>query len=297
MKKSCALFLLLPMLLSAKVLVMTHVFNEAEFIHWQHATLAKFLKDDYEYIVFNDAPEGQAATDINTICSSLNIRCTRVPQSIHAPPYYLPRKRHFGGPSAECAETIQYMYNTRALKHNGIVVIIDADMFLTREFSVEKFLKDQEVAAQPQARQGKHSKIEYFLPNLMFFNMSKLKDKKSMNFNLGKIDGVRCDTAGHTSDYVKYHPKLKWIRTDLEYELTDQIPVDEQVRHYFLSHPKLHLIATSKHYECEFCVQFAFLHFRAGSNWSAKSPEWIQAKKKLLFDALSEILGIDLLRN
>ena len=40
---------------NAKVLLITHAYNQPEFIKWQDAALKKFLKDEYEYVVFNDA--------------------------------------------------------------------------------------------------------------------------------------------------------------------------------------------------------------------------------------------------
>ena len=53
----------------------------------QHKTLEKFLLDDYELVVFNDARDPKANSEIIEICTTLNLRCFRVPQEVHDRPY------------------------------------------------------------------------------------------------------------------------------------------------------------------------------------------------------------------
>ena len=40
--------------LHAKVLIYTYAYNRPDFIEIQHKTFQKFLKDDYEFVVFDD---------------------------------------------------------------------------------------------------------------------------------------------------------------------------------------------------------------------------------------------------
>ena len=61
--------------LDAKVLIMTLSYNKPEFIRWQHATFKKFLKDDYEFVVFNDAPNKKLSKKIEAACRKLKIEC------------------------------------------------------------------------------------------------------------------------------------------------------------------------------------------------------------------------------
>ena len=37
-----------------RVLMITHAYNEPEFIRMQAETFKKFMKDDYEFVVFNN---------------------------------------------------------------------------------------------------------------------------------------------------------------------------------------------------------------------------------------------------
>lgn len=279
--------------IEATVLILTHAFNKPEFIWWQEASLRKFLKDDYTFIIFNDAPNQDLYDKINQVCQELNITCIDVPQEIHDYKNpYLPAlmPRHpLGDPSAECAETIQYMLDTIGFKHPGITVILDSDMFPIREVSIEALLENYEVAAHPQYRQGKNEFINYFLPNLIFFNMETLQDKYSINFNLGIIDDVCVDTGGYTYFYIKEHPSLKWLRTNCVYTLHENSPKD--ILDYFQSHPKMYQLMTEKKYDFEFYADYTFIHFRAGSNWSHIDKNSYLNKLNCFFEGLSDILG------
>lgn len=208
--RTLLIFLLtLTHVVHAELLVMTHTYNQPELIYWQNATFKKFLKDDYQFVVFNDAPDAETSQETRALCDALEIQCIDVPQSIHnhlAP--YLPGSRNpFGDPSAECADTIQYMLDTLGFDHPGIVAVFDSDMFLIREISIEKEMQEYAIGGHPQYRQGSHERITYLLPNLVFLDMRKLPDKRSLNFNVGRIDGVNVDTGGYTYYYLQQHPK------------------------------------------------------------------------------------------
>lgn len=269
--------------ISAKVLIMTHCYNRPEFIPWQHGTFKKFLCDDYEFVVFNDASDLSIFQQTQAVCQQLDIRCIPVPQSIH-----------YGrnNPSVECGDTIQYMMNTMGFDHEGIVLLVDSDMFLIRKFNIEKFLKDYEIAAHPQSRDGVHGPVPYLLPNLMFFNMQTLKDKRTLNFDLGEIDGVRTDTAGFTYYYLMAHPALKWLKTNY-YPFLDENnpPVDSGIVATFKSTPSLWKMISFNKFDYEFYIDFTFLHFRAGSNWYKMEEGRWSEKRKLLEDALEGLIA------
>src|SRR5579872_6833786 len=105
---------------SNKVLIMTYVHSRPDFIELHHKTFKAFLKDDYEYVVFNDAPNSSMSLAMEQTCARLGIRCFRVPP--HHPSRETASSRHVDG--------IHFSLNTIGFNHNGIVAIIDADMFL-----------------------------------------------------------------------------------------------------------------------------------------------------------------------
>jgi len=286
------LLLLLPSLLSARVLVMTHCYNKPEYICYQQRTFQKFLKDDYEFVVFNDASSPAIAEQVQALCSSLQVRSIRVPQKIHKKPYYLPRQHGVGGASAECAETIQYMLDTVGFDHPDVVVLIDSDMFLVRPFSIRDCLGVNDVVAHPQVKKGPQGPIIHFLPNLLFFNMPQLVDKRALCFNLGRIDGVFTDSGGFTHYYISRHPALKWhkidcINTSIQ---EDGARLSPEVRAFLHHYPRLFQPSNWNRYGYEFYNDYSFLHFRAGSNWNQASPQAFQERKDFLLQALDEIL-------
>lgn len=279
--------------LEAKLLIMTHSYNRPEFIPWQHYGFQKFLKDDYRFVVFNDAPNQELQDEISKVCEDLYIRCIRVPQTIHKEPYYLPRQGGVAGASAECAETIQYMLDKMGFDHQDIVVVIDSDMFLIRPFSIREYLQENQLAANPQVRYGAHENIHYLLPNLMVFNMTNLPDKETLNFNLGIIDEIMVDTGGYTHFYLKAHPQLKWIANTLHPRPIDieKPDLNPEIRKHIQAHPKLCNLITKLPIDVEFYIDYAFFHFKAGSNWNQIGDQKMQEKTTMTYEVMDELIN------
>ncbi len=183
------------LIFSTTVLIITHSFNRPDFIEIQDKTFKKFLKDDYTFVVFNDAPQEEISDKIIKTCNRLNVPCIRIPQSIHDAPY-LERwpGEDYHHPVVRCANVVQFSLDTLGFDYDGIVMIIDSDMFLIKEFCVQEFLNGFDIAGVLQSRQH----IKYIWNGLVFFNMQTLPDKKTIDFNCGKIDGIGVDVGGHT---------------------------------------------------------------------------------------------------
>ena len=74
--------------IQSKVLIITHSYNRPDFIELQQKTFAKFLKDEYEFVVFNDAESNpDMFKKIEDTCKRCGIRCIKIPQAIHDKPY------------------------------------------------------------------------------------------------------------------------------------------------------------------------------------------------------------------
>lgn len=270
--------------IDAKMLIMTHCYNKPEFISWQARTFEKFLRDDYEFIVFNDTPNEELFNETEEICSSLNLQTVIVPQEIH-----LGREN----PSEACADTIQYMMNTVGFDYPGIVMLIDSDMFLIRDLNVEELLNNHDIAALAQVKDGKNGPVTYMLPNLIIFNMLTCPDRQTLNFDLGFIDEVNTDTAGFTHYYLKDHPELKWLKTNIHYQLTDKdLKLNPELIDTYARFPILWDIMINKRFDYEFYIDCAFLHFRAGSNWNKMEEGKLSAKSQLLSNCIEELLSL-----
>lgn len=103
------LFSFFPIFAHANVLVITHSYNRPDFIEIQHRTFQKFLRDDFQFVVFNDAASEEMKSKIEDVCARLGIRCICIPQEIHAAPY-LAREPNddYQNPAVRCANVVQY---------------------------------------------------------------------------------------------------------------------------------------------------------------------------------------------
>ena len=68
---------------SAKVRFLTFHYNHPEFIEIQYQTFQKFMMDDYELIVFNDAKDPKFEIAIRETCEKYGIPCIRFQQEWH----------------------------------------------------------------------------------------------------------------------------------------------------------------------------------------------------------------------
>jgi hypothetical protein len=186
----------------AKVLFITHAFNRPDFLDLQIKTFNALLEDEYELVVFNDAADSHMENQINTKCDELGLRHFRVPQHLHARPgRYSAGHRHMDG--------IQFAFDTIGYDYNGLVVLIDSDMFLVKRFSVEKYMHDIELAGHLHGRSGNGIEVRYIAPTLALMNMGLLPDKKTLSFEGGYIHSLACDVGAHTYYYMQKHPALK----------------------------------------------------------------------------------------
>ncbi len=216
-------FLLISGDIFTKVLILVPVYNHPEFIVLQHKTLAKFLKDDFEMVVFNDSRNENMRDQIKLACKNIGVSCIRIPQKIHTVPY-LPRP--VGGlwlpncPSARNCDVVQFALDKVGFKHNDIVVLFESDIFLIKEFSFREYLKGAELAGFNRAveypeciKEG----VQFFWIGLILLDMRTLPNKETFNVNCGLINGVEVDSGGFTHFYLKENPETKTNFFDKRY--------------------------------------------------------------------------------
>jgi hypothetical protein len=191
---------------AAPVLIITHAYLRPDFIEIQNKTFKKFLKDDYEFVVFNDARDPSLRSEIASLCKKLSLRCIEIPQAIHDRPY-LKRSAYEDRNHAcvRCANVVQYSLNELGFKYDGLVAIIDSDMFLIKDFSIAQYMADHDLAGVAQSRGNVH----YLWNGIVFFNMNTLVDKETIDFNCGQINGNPVDVGGYTYYYFQKHPEVR----------------------------------------------------------------------------------------
>jgi|GEM_PF-326431 len=289
--------------LNAQVLIITHSYNRPDFIEIQHKTFKKFMLDDYEFVVFNDARDHNIREQIRQVCSKYALRCIDIPQEIHDRPYLQRQSNdNYNDYSARAANVIQYSLDVEGFDHNGMVMIIDSDMFLVEKFSVTHYLGTYDLAGLPQNRKNEHQTIDYIWNGLLFFNMSTLPDKRALNFNCGWVEGVLTDTGGYTYYYFQKNPHVRFKSIDGLLYLKDfwckecfdniQTTICQHNREkmYNFSDPLIDLAIQDKHSIMEIFLGNTFLHYRAGGNWNNQAPQYHQKKTALLKDFIDKLL-------
>jgi hypothetical protein len=267
----------------AKVLIITHSYNRPDFIEIQHKTFHKFFKDEYEFVVFNDAPKKPMCCQIAETCSKLGITCIKIPQTIHSAPY-LPREigEDYQNPAVRCANVVQYSLDILGFEHDGSVMIIDSDMFLIKDFSLIDYLGTHVLAGVPQKREH----INYIWNGLLMLNMQTLPDKHTLNFNCKKIDDIPLDVGGHVYYYLQNHPTLNLAYIDNDYINGWDVLSTQQS-----NNREAQLLFDLKPNNIEFLLNYTFLHYRSGTNWDYRTDNYHKSKTEILNEFVDIILN------
>jgi len=306
LKQILTIFLALSVLVNpikAKILICTYSYNRPDFIEIQYKTFKKFLKDDYEFIVFNDATDNNLYDEIVKTCAKCSINCIQIPQKIHSQPY-LQRwpGEDYHHPAVRNCNVVMYSLNNYGFKHDDIVILLDSDMFLVKEFSIRDYMKNYHLAGAAQSRDPH---IRYLWIGLLFFDMRTMPNKETIDFNCGKIDTVHVDAGGQSHFYLKNNPMVK---TRYLNQLHPQTFACDDCRKNHTNNPcacshnttllKQHLFdkewidfIQSGPYNMEFYLDNSFLHYRAGSNWERRPQEYIDKKTKNLNNFIDNILS------
>lgn len=257
-----------------KVLFFSYVYNRPDFVALQKKTLDAFCKDPHELIVFNDAPTDTACAEIEGMCKKLDVRCVRVPQSLHWTPK--PGQRHI--------DSIKFSFQKFGLDHKGIVVMLDADMFLIKPINVNEYMDGYDLIGGKQWREDRGKLVTYIAPGLAFFNMTTLPNKHQINFRGDRVEGILCDVGGHMYYYLQNNPSLKY-RLFVAPSLERLSKNADQLKSEGFDNLAIELILnTDVKYGFEFHGDNHFLHYYAGgSNWPDYSAKFLAEKDLALY--------------
>ncbi len=286
-------FALNSFFIDAKILLFTYSYNRPDFIEMQYKTFKKFLLDDYEFIVFNDATEKTMFNQINQVCEKYNIKCISIPQEIHTSQFYNASVRN-------CA-VVNYSLKTVGFNHDDIIGLFDSDLFLIKEFSIREYLKGFNLAGQDQAR----ADIHYLWIGLVFLNMATMPNKNTIDFGCGFVGNTNTDSGGFTYHYLHNNPEASVRYFENQRYLTDFTCAEcknkcqtcvhtfDLMKEYQFSDALIDLSQKSSKSNSEIYLGNCFLHYRAGSNWNYESHEFHEQKTKQLREFFAR-LGIDL---
>jgi len=293
--------LLFPLITYTKILIITHSYNRPEFIEIQYKTFKHFLQDEYEFVVFNDANTAEMFRRITAMCNHYHIRSIAIPQEIHDRPY-LPRAAGdpYHRPNIRHANVLQYSLDVLGFDFDGIVAIVDSDLFLVKPMSISELMVGCDIVS---VQRGAPGGITCMWPGIVFLKMDTLPDKKTLNFNCGLIGKHSVDSGGWTHYYLSQHPalRIKWVNelqggrlfcpdrfdavssaTTIEQEIASLRTMgfdDNQIQ--FLQ---------KKPDTIGFVCDGHFLHYRAGTNYDNQSDEYLMRKRDMINAYLNLIL-------
>jgi len=263
--------------------VVTAVVNNPIFIQIQYYTLQKYMKCEYEFIVFNDAksfPDYSNGGDINIkniidqLCKTLNIKCINIPNQHHT-------KQNDA--SVRTADSMNFILEYQK-RNPDKYLLLDSDMFLVDNFDLSDYEK-YNCAVVLQSRFD--NKIKYFWNGLYYFDIKKMNNLPLLNWNCSP----HCDTGGmmqlwlQTQEnlttnnifYIKHLCSCAWNET----EIPENLQNNKKLLHFIRTDPR----NQNDKFYCEI-YDNKFLHYRAGGNWEKRNMNIHHALSLKLRDLL-----------
>ncbi len=277
--------------------VVTCVVNNPKFIELQYFTLARYMKCDYEFIVFNDAKDWPDFTNgddptvyqqIVDTCAGLGIQCINIPNSHHKTNTVA---------SARTADAHNFLLGYMRSNPDQYLTI-DSDMFLIDDFDGTEY-KEKACAVSLQSRGSTH----YIWNGLYYFDIKKMEHMELMNWELThntdtggcmepwlrktvgnsfpSTDAVRWTAAKYETPtllYLRHLWSLSWNDSELPGQLKDRT----HLRSFLQSDPRN---SADGKYFAEL-YDNKFFHYRAGGNWRGEGMDLHANLTSRLMDAI-----------
>ena len=279
-------------------------FNRPDFVHLQSRTLKKFLNDEFELIVVNNANVKNLHEAISKACKIEGIREIRVDRNID----YNAARAY---PGYHHSIAMNEIMATEIKVHNDICVILDGDVFLLGDYSFSERMRESSLLGAFQHRKGRY----WLTPVVIGFKPFELPDFEQINLIGSHIynenpENVNCD--------LSYYPRLveqNYIfdcpvcigRVDSDSE--KHIPLDTggEMYMYLRTHPEVKVVKASStshikeanieilppkfrnKYNESFAFEFydgKFLHYCRSSNWDHQTNDYHTVKTSLLTEMI-----------
>lgn len=265
--------------------IIVPVCNNPRFIEMQIATFRKFIKQEYEFIIFNDAKKFPDYSNFNDItifkqiedtCTLLNIPCINVPNDQDSYKIDNASNRH--------ARTMNFIFSFMK-KYPDQYWIIDSDMFIIRDFDLHKY-NEYDCAVIVHKRPNN---FRYIWPNIFYFNMHLLKYPELVNFNT-QLPG---DSGGATWEWLSKYEKEAPSRICFMNSITSCSWGKDTVPDYLVGTKIIDFCDTDirnqdNKYWCEIYID-TILHYRAGSNWNKEGRDIHNKLTDRLYSTIMEL--------
>ncbi len=279
-----------------KVRIYAPHINRPEFIYYQLSSIRAHVKDDWEYIVVNDAVNEpyiynlwstNMRKTITSTCEELGVECLAFPQDLHEERYKIFPKLKFIGnnPSSRASDVYQWALQ-HSLGFDGFVIIMDGDMFFVHDVSLVEKMESHHISFLLQCREG----IEYPWLNLVGFFPKQTPNIQDFSYDCGDINGVSLDSGGLCYYYLQENKD----RLNVRYIRQESLKIDENQK------CSLEELAQKTGIECiqkyleypsgpESFSEFEYLddcilHYGGGSNWNSDPVLFHQIKTRTFLE-------------
>ena len=251
--------------------IYTYSHNRPDFIEPQYNSIKKHVKDDFEFIVFNNERNGgdpgsgykpERIDEIYDVCKKLNIKCIRVeldPELQFINGYkQFEGDSYVSGGSHACAYSFSWGWKHYISQDSDISMIIDSDMFFIKDISIQSLLVDYNLAFIPSYRY--HSKyqsednrgsiaLHYPWNGVVIADIPNMPNPSELKWGLGVFNGQPCDVGGEGHSYLdtyKDQLKIKYIdmvsvQRDIAYEGDEHAPPEGYIEMGFNGCSPMHV--------------------------------------------------------
>lgn len=208
--------------LNGKIRLLTFHHNRPDFVELQKKSFDKFLQDEYEMIVFNDARSEDMAGEIDTVCKRYNLKSVRIKQKWHEEqtPVLedIANWSLLGGKASAMdirhCDAIRHALDHYGYGHNDIVGVIDGDIFLIRPLSIRAQMRDSQIIGSRKTDTS--GSIEFFSGSLVFFDPNKIPEPLDFSLSLEFINNAITPVGGSSYKYLNTHKDLPVNKYDIE---------------------------------------------------------------------------------
>ena len=201
-----------------KVTIYTAADKRPDFIIPQYNSFKKFIKDDYEFVVLNNAIDSKSRRkEISDICLGLGIKCIEV---VKDPRFLVIGQQKvftlFGSyrnANVGTAYPIKWAWEMMCEDNkDNIFVLIDSDMFICKEITFNNEITYSDGSFIIQYRgidtEGKKAEVTSIWNALCIFDTAKIPKIKEMNWDCGiikkaYIEGHAVDVGGYIHYWLK----------------------------------------------------------------------------------------------
>lgn len=241
-------------------------------IELQAASFKKYLQEDFEFTVFNNAHidqhrDNQEFVSINSAATLARADIVNVERDVEVfkecqaqeDGFIFDQNGRYANANVACAYPLCWAWRNKMHRVKDNILFLHSDVFLVEPIKLTDLLKDNPFAFIAQSRPNG---VKYMWDAFFLADLRRLPEPRSVDWYCGKVNGSNVDVGGQTHRYLSAHPELKPLELRSDY-ISEDPSVSFQPPDYEFFYSGDKRIA---------------LHYRSASNWNHRSLEYHERK-------------------